>query len=89
MPFGLTNATSVFQRYVNYVLKDLTDRGVVAYINDSLIYAQTKEVLVKLTKQVLQKLKDNRLCINAKKCVFHSCEVEFVGRKTLPPRGAP
>ena len=34
---------------------------------------------MELTKQVLQKLKDNRLCVNAKKCVFHSHEVEFVG----------
>ena len=34
---------------------------------------------MELTKQVLQELEDNRLCVNAKKCVFHSHEVEFVG----------
>ena len=49
MPFGLTNAPSVFQRYVNHVLKDLTDRSVVAYIDDILIYAKTEEELVELT----------------------------------------
>ena len=46
MPFGLTNAPSVFQRYVNHVLKDLTDIGVVAYIDDIVIYAKTEEKLV-------------------------------------------
>ena len=46
----VTNALSVFQRYVNHVLKDLTDRGVVAYIDDILIYAKTEEELVELTK---------------------------------------
>ena len=64
---------------MNHILKDLTDRGVIAYIDDIVIYAKTEEELVKLTKQVLWKLEDNRLCVNAKKCVFHSREVEFVG----------
>ena len=78
MPFGLTNAPSVFQRYVNEVLKEYIDRGVVAYIDDILIYSKTEEELVDLTKKVLRKLLDNSLCVNAKKCVFHAREVEFV-----------
>ena len=79
MPFGLTNAPSVFQRYVNEVIKEYIDRGVVAYINNILIYSKTEEELVDLTKKVLRKLLDNSLCVNAKKCVFHAPEVEFVG----------
>ena len=34
---------------------------------------------MELTKQVLWKLEDNRLYVNAKQCVFHSREIEFVG----------
>ena len=79
MPFGLTNAPSVFQRYVNEVLKEYIDRGVVAYIDDILIYSKTEEELVDLMKKVLRKLLNNSLCINAKKCVFHARKVEFVG----------
>ena len=79
MPFGLTNAPSVFQRYGIEVLKEYIDRGVVAYIDDILIYSKTEEELVDLTKKVLRKLLDNSLCVNARKCVFHAHEVEFVG----------
>ena len=79
MPFGLTNAPSVFQRYINEVLKDYTGRGVVGYIDDILVYSKMEEDLVSLTKKVLKKLLDNSLCINPKKCVFHAREVEFMG----------
>ena len=79
MPFGLTNAPSVFQRYVNEVLKEYIKGGVVAYINDILIYSKTEEQFVDLTKKVLRKLLDNSLCVNTKKCVFYAHEVEFVG----------
>ena len=50
-----------------------------AYIDDILIYSQTEEELVNLTKKVLGKLLDNSRCVNAKKCVFQAREVEFVG----------
>ena len=79
MPFGLTHAPSVFQRYANEVLKQYIDRGVVAYIDDILIYFKTEEELVDLIKKVLKKLLDNSLCVTAKKCVFHAPQVKFVG----------
>ena len=43
LPCGLANAPSVFQRYVNNVLKEHIDRGVVVYIDDILIYANSEE----------------------------------------------
>ena len=79
MPFGLTNAPLVFQRYVNEVLKEYIDRGVVAYIDDILIYSKMEDELVDLTKKVLRKLLNNSFCVNRKKCVFHTREVEFIG----------
>jgi hypothetical protein len=79
MPFGLTNAPSVFQRYVNGILSEKIDRGVVVYIDDILIYSDTEEEHVQLVKWVLQKLQENHLCVNIDKCIFHANEVEFVG----------
>ena len=79
MPFGLGNIPSVFQRYVNYVLRQHIDRGVVVYIDNILIYAMTEEELIILTKSVLKKLEDNKVCINTKKCLFYQLEVKFVG----------
>ena len=71
MPFRLAKAPSVFQKYVNNVLKEHIDKGVVMYIDDILIYATSEQELKQLTTQVLTKLEDNGLCVNAKKCVFH------------------
>ena len=79
MPFGLANAPSVFQRYVNNVLKEHIDKGVVVYIDDIIISATSKQELIQFTTQVLTKLEDNTFCVNAKKCIFHQHEVELVG----------
>jgi len=79
MPFGLTNAPSVFQRYLNYILFEKIDRGVVVYIDNILIYTQTEEEHVELVRWVLNSLSANGLCVNIDKCIFHVPEVEFVG----------
>jgi len=79
MPFGLTNAPSVFQRHLNNILAEKIDRGVVAYIDDILIYSKTEEEHIELVRWVLQKLMENNLCIDIDKCLFHVPEVEFVG----------
>ena len=41
MSFGLTNAPATFQDLINDTLKELLDEGVVAYLDDILIYAGT------------------------------------------------
>ena len=53
MLFGWANAPSVFQQYVNNVLSEYIDRGIVVYIDDILIYANSEEELIQLTKSVL------------------------------------
>jgi len=79
MPFGLTNAPSVFQRYLNNILSEKIDRGVVVYIDDILIYTQTEEEHVELMRWVLKKLSGNGLSVNIDKCIFHVPKVKFVG----------
>ncbi|KAK3507162.1 hypothetical protein QTP70_009295 [Hemibagrus guttatus] len=43
MPFGLTNAPAVFQALINGVFRDLLGRGVIAYIDDILVYSTSME----------------------------------------------
>ena len=86
MPFGLSNAPSVFQRYVNNILKEKLDKGVNVYINDIMIHTETMEEHVLLVRWVLQKLMENNVCVNPKKCIFHIPEVEFCGY-TVGQRG--
>ncbi len=43
MPFGLTNALVTCQALVNNVVRAYLDRTVIAYLDDILIYSETKE----------------------------------------------
>jgi len=79
MPFGLTNAPSPFQDMMNHVLSDLLDVGVLAYMDDILIYAKTCEEHDHLVKEVLWRLQENGLAVAAEKCVWRAQEVEFLG----------
>ena len=79
MPFGLTNAPSTFQDMMNHVLSDVLDIGVLAYMDDFLIYAKTEEEHDKLVRKVLGRLQTNGLAVSPEKCVWKTHEVEFLG----------
>jgi len=79
MPFGLTNAPSTFQDMMNHVLSDILDVGVLAYMDDILIYAKTEEEHDRLVKEVLTRLQQNGLAVAPEKCVWKTEEVEFLG----------
>jgi len=61
MPFGLTNAPSTFQDMMNHIFSDILDLGVIAYMDDILIYAQKEEEHDRLVENVLQRLTNNGL----------------------------
>jgi len=79
MPFGLTNAPSTFQDMMNHIFSDLLDVGVLAYMDDILIYAKTEEEHDRLVKEVLEKLQTHGLVVSPEKCVWKTQEVEFLG----------
>jgi len=79
MPFGLTNAPSTFQDMMNHVFSDMLDVGVIAYMDDILVYADTEEGHDRTVKQVLKRLQTNSLAISPEKCVWKVKEVEFLG----------
>jgi len=79
MPFGLTNALSTFQDMMNHVLSDVLDIGVLAYMDDILIYAKTEEEHDELVRKVLGRLQTNGLAVSPEMCVWKTHEVEFLG----------
>ena len=67
MPFGLCNAPSTFQSMINNVFRDMLDVGVIAYMDDILIYTETVEEHVALVRRVMERLRKARLCFTIKK----------------------
>jgi len=79
LPMGLTNAPATFMTMINRIFGDLADKYVVAYLDDILVYSNTYEEHVAHVKEVLKRLKDNRLYAKPSKCDFNKAEVEFCG----------
>jgi hypothetical protein len=50
MPFGMANAPKSVQNLINEIVKAMIDLGIVAYIDNILIYSHTKEEHEKLFK---------------------------------------
>jgi len=81
IPFRLCNAPSTFQSIINDVFSNMFDVGVIAYMDDILIYTETGEEHVALVRRVMERLRKARLCVCIKKSSFHQREVEFLGYK--------
>lgn len=84
VPFGLCNSPSVFQRFVNYIFRDLHNQNVaLLYMDDIIIPAVDEiEALTRL-ELVLNKCKAYGLEINKKKCQFLKDKVEYLGHEII------
>jgi len=79
MLFVLTNAQPTFHDMMNHIFRDMVDLGLLAYIDDLLIYAKTGEEHYTIVKDVLQRLRANKLAISPEKCAWKQKEMEFLG----------
>ncbi|KAI4874604.1 hypothetical protein NFI96_006457, partial [Prochilodus magdalenae] len=84
MSFGLRNAPSVFQAFINDVLRDMLGHFVIAYIDDILIYSPDLPTHVRHVRRVLSRLLENHLYVKGKKCEFHLGSVSFLGYVISP-----
>ena len=80
MPFGLKNALPTFQRAMTRALRGGEDFAVV-YMDDVMIFSQTREDHPKYLDQVFEKLDQQSYHIRLPKCEFMKNEVEFLGHQ--------
>jgi RNase H-like domain found in reverse transcriptase/Reverse transcriptase (RNA-dependent DNA polymerase) len=80
MFFGMCNSPATFQAMMDDIFMTMIDnRLVIVYMDDILIFADTKEELEWITKLVLKKLREHNLFLKAKKCEFCQTRIEYLG----------
>ncbi len=80
MFFGLTNSPATFQTMMNDIFADLIGEGVVCvYMDDILVFAETREELSRVTRIVLERLRKHKLYLKAEKCEFEREQIEYLG----------
>ena len=78
MLFELCNASIIFQSYINSSLQEYLNQFITVYLNDVLIYSETKEEHEKQVLKVLRKLQKRELQLNINKCEFFVLEVKYL-----------
>ena len=79
MPFGLTNASASFMDLMHMVFQPYLDQFVVVFVDDILIYSQSKKEHEYHLMVVLQPLRDHQHYAKFSKCEFWLTEVRFWG----------
>jgi transposase InsO family protein len=80
MFFGLTNSPATFQTMMNEIFQDLIAQGVVCvYLDDILIFTRTLEEHRRVTRLVLDKLREYKLYLKPDKCDFEQTTIEYLG----------
>ena len=79
MPFGATNAPTTFQRLMHDCLGDLNMRWCIVYLDDIIIYSDTKEEHRRRLEAVFQKLAAAGLKLIPSKCFFFKEEIDYLG----------
>ena len=79
MPFGATNAPATFQRLMHDCLGELNMNWCIVYLDDIIIFSDTKEEHLKRLEAVFQKLCAAGLKLKPSKCFFFRKEIEYLG----------
>ncbi len=78
LSFKLCNESITYQHYINNVFFDYLDEFVSIYINDILIYNNSKVEYTEHVKKILQRLRNAELQINIDKCEFFVHEIKYL-----------
>ena len=78
MFFELINVSSIFQHFINDVLREYLNVLCIAYIDDILIYNNNKKNHIKHVNKVLQRFKNASLQIDIDKFEFHKTKITYL-----------
>jgi len=79
IPFGLTNAPATFMRVMNDVLRPFIDDFIIVYLDEILIFSQTREEHLKHVKQTLDVWKRENLYVKLSKCELGKTYLNYLG----------
>ncbi|XP_019083073.1 PREDICTED: uncharacterized protein LOC109125595, partial [Camelina sativa] len=68
MPFGLTNAPAAFMRLMNSVFQEFLDVSIIIFIDDILVYPRSPEQHAVHLREVMEKLREQKLFAKLSKC---------------------
>ncbi|KAA5557129.1 hypothetical protein F3G48_32920, partial [Pseudomonas aeruginosa] len=77
LPFGLNSAPEVFTKCYSEIFNDI--QGVVTYVDEILLWGDTKKTHDERLLQVLEKARQAGVKFNKEKCVIGVKEVKYVG----------
>jgi hypothetical protein len=77
--FGLTNAPATFMCLMNNILNKYLDKFVLVFIDDILIYSNTKEEHEEHLIILLQVLREHQLYTKFNKCDFYQKQIHYLG----------
>ena len=77
MQFKLINTPAIFQKRINSVLGEYLDKFIIAYLNNIIIYFNSKEEHFQYIKQILQRLVDKKMLVAIKKYKFYTIKTKF------------
>jgi hypothetical protein len=81
LPMGLCNAPGTFMQLMNETFRDLLDRSVLVFLDDILVFSRTRGEHVAHVREVLERLRKQKLYAKRSKCEFFRSEVEFLGHQ--------
>ena len=84
MPFGLTNALSTFIQLMNKALKKFLGKFFIIYLDDIFIFRKSLDEHLLHIHSVLERLREEKLLINLKKCSFAKRELVYLGFVVSP-----
>jgi hypothetical protein len=80
MFFGLTNSPATFQTMMDEIFQDLITEGVVCvYLDDILVFTHTLDEQRRVTRLVLERLREHKLFLKPDKCEFERTRIEYLG----------